>query len=243
MGRRYQGPLQQGKRSAYVRGTRKNYTRKPTRSLTSQMKKVTLSQCETKIASQYEESIDLFHNQTLYLTNLLGTTQAVSANPGTTIQSNRIGNEVVARGIKLRFQFITSPRRPNFNCKIIVFRYEANQNPQDSNFWVGPAGLGANQARMLDFPDTRNVKVLKDCMIQNRNTLPVDETYQTVHNSYKDLWIPMRNTKIKYESNNGSIPKYTDIGVAIVCYDANNTLQTDLLAYVGYTSRFYFKDP
>ena len=79
----------------------------------------------------------MFHNKTHYVTNLLATKQGVTANPGTTEIDNRIGNEVVARGLKLQLQFITSPKHPNFNMRFYVFRYEANEAPVDGNFYVG----------------------------------------------------------------------------------------------------------
>ncbi len=185
----------------------------------------------------------MLHNKTEYIPNLLATTQGVTANPGTTELDNRIGNEVVARGVKIQLQFITSPKHPNFNMRFFVFRYEANEAPVDTNFWVGPAGAGGNANRMLDFADTRNVTILKSFVIQNRNTLPVDPDAQTVHNVYRDVWIPLKNKKIVYDSNNSEVPKYTTLGMCAVCFDANNTIATDIIAFWNYTTRFYYKDP
>lgn len=243
MPRKYAGPLQPGKRSAYVPGKRRNVNRR--RSLVSKIKKVSLSQCETKTngLKSASEGISLFHNRTAYVENLLETFQGVSANPGTTVLSNRIGNEVVARGLKIQLQFLTTPRRPNFNMRFYVFRYEANEAPQDANFWAGPIGQGGTQNRMIDFPDTRNITVLKSFIIQNRNVLPVDPDQGTVHAVYKDIYIPMKNKKIKYDSNDSNIPKYTTIGMCATCFDANDTLETDIIAYWNYTTRFYYKDP
>lgn len=96
---------------------------------------------------------------------------------------------------------------------------------------------------MIDFPDTRNVTILRTGLIQNRNKLPTGEATQPVNNVYRNLWIPMKNKKIKYDSNNSTIPKYTTLGMAFVSYDANNTSQTDILNYLSYSTRFYFKDP
>lgn len=209
------------------------------------MKAVSLSQCETKTngLKSTSDGLALFHNKTAYVENLLETFQGVTANPGTTVLSNRIGNEVVARGLKIQLQFLTTPRRPNFNMRFYVFRYEANEAPQDSNFWVGPIGQGGNQNRMIDFPDTRNITVLKSFIIQNRNVLPVNPDQGTVHAVYKDIYIPMKNKKIKYDSNDSNIPKYTTIGMCATCFDANDTLETDIIAYWNYTTRFYYKDP
>lgn len=250
MPRKYSGPLQPGRKSAYVPGMRRNYRKKPAPmtnriALARMIKRVSLRQCETKIASQKTDAngIDLFHNKTHYVKNLLNTIQGVTANPGTDELANRIGNEVIAQGLKIRFQVISAPEHPNFNFKYFVFRYETNVALDDSVFWCGPAGLGGNANRMLDFADTRNVTILKSGLVQNRNKLPTDTTFQPVNNVYRDIWIPLNNKKIKYNGNDSPDPKYTTIGMCIVPFDANNTLETDRIAFWNYTTRFYYKDP
>lgn len=247
MPRIYAGPLQPGKRSAYVPGLRKNkYAPRRRRApLAKMMQSLALKQCETKIASQKSDSngIDMYHNKTHYVKNLLYTVQGVTANPGTNELANRIGNEVVARGLKIRMQVISSPEHPNMNFKYYVFRYETSKPLDDALFWVGPAGLGGNQNRMLDFVDTRNVTILKAGLVQNRNKLPTDTTFQPVNNVYRDIWIPLKNRKIKYDGNDSPDPKYTTIGMCLVPFDANNTNETDIIAFWNYTTRFYYKDP
>ena len=203
---------------------------------------MSLAQSETKTNGLYENGLNLNHNTTRYVVNLLQTSQGTTANPGTSEISNRIGNEVIARGLKIKLQFISSPTKPNMNIRYFVFRYESTQTPSDALFWVGPAGAGADMNRMLDFPDTRNVTILKSGLVQNRNKL-VPDTEQTVNNVYRDIWIPMKNRKIRNDGNDSTVPKYTTLGMAFVCYDANNTLETDILQYLSYTTRFYYKDP
>ncbi len=229
-------------KAAYAKRKARRARARP-RSIVSQIKSISLSNSETKTASQYVNSVDLYHNVTHYVTNLLRCGQDVTANPGTTELNNRIGNEVVARGLKIKLQFISDPKRPNMNVRYFVFRYEGRETPADANFWVGPGGAGATMNRMLDHADTRNVTILKTGMVQNRNKLPIDPDAGTVNNIYRDIWIPMNNRKITYDANNSSLPKYTTIGMAFVAYDANNTLQTDIIQYLGYSTRFYFKDP
>lgn len=222
-------------------------------SLTHKIKQVSLSQCETKTAGQEQgaisgsAAIDMYHNVTHYVPNLLKTTQGVTANPGSNIQSNRVGNEVIARGLRIKLQFISDPDHPNVNIQGYVFRYEANETPNDGNFWAGPLGGGGTMVRFLDAPDTRQVKILKSFRVTNQNVsfnapaTTVASRY--VHNVYKDLWVPLKSQKLKYDGNDSSVPKYKDIGMCFVCYDANNTLQTDILQYLSYTVKFYFKDP
>lgn len=246
MPRKYAGPLQPGRKSAYVPGMRRNrrsYAR-TAKSLASKIKNISLKNCETKIASQSADSVNLYHNVTHFVPNLLNSHQAHSGgnNPGTERLYNRIGNEVIARGLKLRLQWICDPQHPNMNLKFFVFRYESGKTLSDANFWVGPAGAGANQNRMIDFVDTREVTLLKSFTVQNRNKLPIDAG-DHVNNVYRDVWIPLNNKKLKYDGNNSDEPKYTTIGMACVAFDANNTLQSDIIQYMSYTSRFYFKDP
>ncbi len=231
------------RRKYAVRIQRAYRARRAKKPLKTVIKRVTLNQCETKTASARLDGVNLYHNVTTYIPNLLACEQGTTANPGTSIDNNRIGNEVVARGIKLRMQFITDPKRPNMNIKVIVFKHESNEPPNDANFWSGPAGAGGNQNRMIDFPDTRNNTVVKTLMIQNQFVAPYQSQLLPVHNVYRDLWIPLNNRKIKYDSNNGVLPKFTTYSMAVVCYDANNTLQSDILNYMSMTSRFYFKDP
>ena len=95
---------------------------------------------------------------------------------------------------------------------------------------------------MLDFVDTRNITVLKAGLVQNRNKLPIDDG-KHVNSVYRDIWVPLKNRKIKYNGNDSPDPKYTTIGMCCVPYDANNTLETDIVAFWNYTSRFYYKDP
>lgn len=245
--RKYSGPLLPRTKSVRQVNRRNKYAKKTPfmPSLNRQIKMVSLSQSETKTATQYVNSINLYHNVTHYVTNLLHCTQGLTANPGTNANENRIGNEVIARGIKLKLQYISDPSRPNMNIRGFVFKYETSITPADTNFWVGPAGAGLDQNRMLDFPDTRSVTILRTFRFQPRGTINYnnEETKDSVANYYKDIWIPLNNKKIKYDANDSSQPKYVTYGFATVAYDANNTLETDIIAYLGYSIRFYYKDP
>lgn len=242
------GPLRPGEKRKYTIRPRKHSAK----SLTSKIKQVSLSQCETKTAGQEagaisgSSAVDMFHNLTHFVPNLLKTAQGVTANPGANEVDNRVGNEVIARGIKVRLQFISDPAHPNINIKGYVFQYESGTTPADADFWAGPSGAGGTMIRFLDAPDTRKVKILKSFSVHNRNVaFNVEPTGGTryVHNVYKDLWVPLKNKKLKYAGNDSTQPKYKDIGMCFVCYDANNTLQTDILMYLSWTSKFYFKDP
>lgn len=266
MPRKYAGPLQPGKRSAYVPGHRRNrypVRRKPrgTKSMTRFVKKVALQIAEPKQASQIFSSLSnpghqsLFHNVTYYQGNLLKTLQGETANPGTSETSNRIGNEIYAKGLKLRMQLLNAPTQSNVTYKVFVFRYQSGKTLADTGFWCGPSGGGGNMNRMLDFVDTREITILKTLIIptSGRTANMNQENGQTssstpyvlaqrMHSTYRDVWIPL-NRKIKYDDNNSPVPKFTDIGIAVIAYDVNNTAQSQLLGYLDFVSRLYFRDP
>lgn len=122
----------------------------------------------------------------------------------------------------------------------------------DTGFWCGVNGTGNTMNRMLDFVDTREVTVLKSMMIrtaphtanmnQNDVVANANQMYNKMHSNYRDIWIPL-NRKIIYDDNNSSVPKFTDLGMAILAYDVNNTPQGTALGYVDFVSRLYFRDP
>lgn len=224
------------------------------KSLTSKIKQVSLAQCETKTAGQElgaisgSAAVDMYHNRTHYVANLMKTLQGVTANPGANEVDNRVGNEVIARGLRIKLQFISDPAHPNVNIQGYVYKYESGEAQNDAAFWAGPSGAGGTMIRFLDAPDTRKVKILKSFRVTNQNvsfnapqTTVAASAY--VHNVYKDIWVPLKSQKVKYQGNNSGLPKYKDIGMCFVCFDANNTSQTDILSYLSYTVKFYFKDP
>lgn len=231
------------------------------KALTRMIKRVSLKNSEPKIASQLFSSLDdpghhtLLHNTTHYTLNLLKTTQATTANPGTQVQSNRIGNEIIAKGLKLRLQLINAVTMSNVTYKIFVYKYNSDKTAAtmiDSAFWCGTDGTGAPQNRMIDFPDTREVTILKSMIINtsshtanmNQHQSGVNNYLQDrMHSTYRDIWIPLKNQKIRYDANNSGVPKFKDIGVAVVAYDVNNTSTGTTLGYFDMTSRLYFRDP
>ena len=236
--------------------------------LTKLIKKVSLSNSEPKIASQLFSSLanpghlTLGHNKTFYQGNLLKSSQGEHANPGTNVTDNRIGNEIFAKGLKLRMQLINAPTKANVTYKVFVFRYRTAETLQDSMFWSGPSGAGANQNRMIDFVDTREITILKTFTLQtssrtanmNQSTTYTNSSHPYIlgtasdgstpgmHSTYRDIWIPL-NRKIRYDDNNAPTPKFTDIGLAVLAYDVNNTPQETPLGYLDFVSRLYFRDP
>lgn len=250
--RKYHGPLQPGKRSAYVKGLRKKKT-----SLVSKIKKVSLSQCETKMSSQRfwdgTNAQPLLHNQTEYgMHALLNTTQGTDDPAGTNEDGrNRIGSEIIARGLLLKFMFISAQSRPNMNIMAYVYQYDATITavPTDINFWSGPSGGAGNQNRFLDRPNGNKVKILRRFLISNRQNYSSNVPSGSERNNtcYKELYLPLKNKKIKYIENaagaSTATPQWKNYGVAIVAFDTTNTLPSDIVGYVTAQTTLYFKDP
>lgn len=249
---------------------RKLATGKAKRQIAAIAKKVTLKLSEPKVARQIYSSLtdpghlSLYHNVPHFINNLLETQQGVHANPGANVVDNRIGEEVIATGLKLKMQLINRPTESNVTYKYFVYQYQSNDPPGTATaFFVGPGGAGGNMNRMLDFVDTRKVTILSTGYVKtNHMTANMNQSCQytnsehpyilgraldgsqpMMHTTYKEIWIPMNHKKIRYESNNSPTPKFKDIGVCMLAYDVNNTAQSQVLGYWDMTSSFYFRDP
>lgn len=222
----------------------------------SRIKRVMLSQCETKTSSQRfwagTNSQPLYHNTTEFgMLNLLATSQGTDNPQGTTEDSrNRIGTEIILRGLSIKFMFMTAQSRPNLNIMGFVFSYEAALSAiTDGQFWCGPSGGGASQNRFLDRPNLNKVKILKKFYVHNLpNYSTVVPGGQERNNTLiKSIYIPMKNRKLRYQVDGTgagtNVPKFRDIGVALVAFDTTNSLTSDIVGYATSQTTLYFKDP
>lgn len=221
------------------------------KSLNSRIKSISLAQSETKKACQrYAGGTNaqaLYHNISDFWQNLLATTEGTADPQGTDdYRESRIGTDIIARGMKLRFMFISTADRPNLNIMVYVYRYNAKTAQQSSVFWAGPAGQGGANNRFLDHPNTDRVQVLKKFVVQNRNNYNItDSGASRVHTVYRELYLNLKNQKIRYDNDtgNGDVPMFKDIGICCTAFDATNTGATDIVGYWTASSVFYFKDP
>lgn len=211
-------------------------------------KNVQLNLCENKKSTQYRQAgitPNLNHNTTFYVKNLLKTTQGPQNPEGINQNTlNRVGDEVIARSLKLKFHIANVATRPNVMYKIIVFKYRSEFTASDANFWSGSAGLGAQTNRMLDFVRSDKIKVLGQKMLA---TYPSPSyTMDTVQKNkayYVDFNINLHNMKVKYNADNSQYTRWTDVGFAVVGYDDRSTLTTDNVGILSWSSRFYYADP
>lgn len=213
--------------------------------LNKQMKTIALRQCETKVANDYAENLQLFHNGTEYKGAFLLTSAGTGDGQGFGSANRvRIGDEIIARGLKLKWWVSNKFSRPNVMYNIYVFYYNTlEQSLDDSVFWRGTDGVGGSMNRMLDAPNPERVKVLKKITINSKNQYGDLGSNGREHSQFRECYISFNNKKITYRRDSSTQPKGWDVGFAVVPYDAYGTLTTDNIASFGWSSTFYFKDP
>lgn len=219
------------------------------------IKNVSLAQCETKKSfMRYAAGTNaqpLYHNLSDYWGNLLQTTEGAEDPQGNAIaRDNRIGTDVIARGIKLKFMFISTTDRPNLNIMVYVFKYNSRDGEGgfigDRIFWAGPTGAGGTSNRFLDHPNTDRVTPIRKFVVQNRNNYNIsDSGSNRVHTVFREIYIPLKNMRVRYDSSllAGQYPMWKDFGVCVTAFDATNSGPTDIVGYWTGSSCFYFKDP
>lgn len=210
------------------------------------IKKVSLKAAETKNTHQIEENIDLYHNGQNLKTNLLYTRQGITdGNTGTSYYSNRIGDEVICRGLQLKFWFATKNDRPNVMFKVVVFRYYSQSTAPTTIF----KSQGSSNLMIRDI-DIEKLKVIKVKMFNLNTGNMVEQGSGGTANwqrkeahKYMKIYLPLKNQKIKYIADDSGTPMKSDIGFCVIAYDSYGTLTTDIIASYAYNCKFYFKDP
>lgn len=225
------------------RAARRPYKSK-VKNLSKMMKTVALKQCETKVASDRAENLQLSHNGTYFKDNFFFTRQGTADNQGF-LSSNlcRVGDEIIARGIKFKWWLSNKGDRPNVMYNIYVFYYNTLESPTTSTFWRGTDGVGGVMNRMLDQPNPERIKVLKKLTVNSKSQFVGTAPNLYEHSQYRECYISFNNKKITYRRDNSGVPKGWDLGFAVTPYDAFGTLTTDTIASFAWSSTFYFKDP
>jgi len=223
----------------YVKKTAKRYSKKTgTKSLVALIKKVSLKNVETKSVHRILENVNINHNGCQIYTNLLRTSQGITdTDTGAATYSNRIGDEINARGISIKLWIANKRDRPNVMYRMVVFKYATGSVPTLSSCFTG-----ANGNRMMDAIDKEFITPVyqKIFNLQNNIAFAVADHTREAH-TYRKIWIPLKDKKIIY-NNGGSLPKFIDYGFFIVPYDSYGTLTTDNIASFAFEYQFYFKD-
>lgn len=206
------------------------------------IKNVSLSTVETKYFVLSGQDLQLQHNGGAgpsynRITNLLGSSQG-------TAQENRVGDEVIAKGLSIRLWLSNKLDRPNVMYRIIVY-----SGPRDQAAIASPNNFfeAHTTQKMLDMINTDKYKVIRSKIIQpfaGDYSLESGATNKE-HSKLVKFYIPLNNRKVLYGNDNEDLP--TDnkncISVAIIAYDAYGSLTSDTIASFAYLTKFYFKDP
>ena len=110
---------------------RRKFTKR--RGMASMIKRVMLKQCETKHKTTSVENANLNHNSAYALPVFTQLSQGTDEN-------QRIGDEVIGKYIKFKFQFFSKLDRPNVTYRIIVYRAPKDEESSYNDIMEGVVG-------------------------------------------------------------------------------------------------------
>ena len=215
-----------------------------TASLVKLIKSVSLKQTETKDTHVISENQQLYHNVPFgAVTGLLYLEQGINDNEtGTTQYSKRIGDEVVGRGISLKFWFANKGDRPDITYKLVIYRYKSGTTPTYNLDPFMSQGTSNFLIRDMNTDKFKIVRIINFRISTSAQRITAQDTFQAAEgHKAMTIWIPLKR-KIKYEDSS-STPKDFDYGFTVVAYDSYGTLTTDNIASFAVNRKFYFKDP
>lgn len=210
-------------------------TKKQQRSVRKIAKKVAMSIPERKVFGFLDENLQLFHNKTDYKTNFLECKQGV-ADPndlqGPNTRLVRIGDEFLLRECNIRLWLSNKEDRPNVMYKCYLFWYDSNVSLSDTVVFF------TQQNKMLDRINNEQVSIIDQQTIFSGPSYAITEKEHSYLCTLKGRW---KGKKITYDEG-GTVPKKRTIGMAVVCYDAYGTLQTDNIASYAYNAKIVIQD-
>lgn len=199
-------------------------------------KNVVLKTAETKYHFVQTENQQLFHNtRALVNGNLLYTAQGDGDN-------ERIGDEVIAKGISMKLWVSNKNDRPNVTYRLIIVRCPYDLIPGSYSVLKGESGNC-----IIDAVNTNIYTVVKQKFFKIPGQTSAFDNVNFVKREMSkaiQLWIPLKKQKIKYRSDSGVLPKNERycLQAYLYAYDAFGTLVTDNIASYAMHHRFYFVD-
>lgn len=203
------------------------------RNMRSMVRKEILRTTETKMHTQYANTVNLNHNSWYYNGNALSIVQGDGKN-------QMVGEEVFLRNMVVKLHFNTKPDRSQVMLRVMLVKIPADKDSTSMNLLFEGSTNG-----MIAMPN------VTECIILTEKTVRMSGTSQYAVPSgagtvFKDLAetctlrYNFKDTKTKYDAGK---PKYYNIRLAVVAYDAHSTLTGDTIAEMQFTSRVFFKDP
>lgn len=203
------------------------------------------------------DGVQIFHNN--FITpdgSLLYTTQG-TADPMNNDAGGRIGDEIMLKGISLKFMLEVNERYTDVTFRILVVKCAKGDQPTRATLFTGLSGN-----KMLDTINKERYTVLAQKWVHVKNggvgMLSPEGAAGEGNNTNSQLvnsrptrivkmWVPgskiVRSGKVIYE--NGSVqPKFFDYQVLVYAYSNYSTLQD--VYYVGrlndYVKQIFYKD-
>lgn len=220
---------------------RKSRNRGLSKTQKSQVRDLIDDEIEDKEFVYTGENINMDHNIPIFVSKFLGDIQqgiedgGTSSSGGKGSQEIRIGDQIRLKNINIRFWLSNKADRPNVIYKLIMFWYPIGIAPNNNLVYK----IQSN--KMLDRYNTDNIKIMDQIIVKSQSSYSGNNELLREHSYLGTLNKSYKNKKIQYD-NNGVQPKGWDIGIAVVCYDAYGTLQTDNIASFAYQSLITFQD-
>ncbi len=210
-------------------------TRTQAKSVKSIAKQAVSSMSEKKTFIWQNENQQLLHNVPTYVGNFLSCTQGTSDPDDGVAQRARIGDEILLKNVNIRLWLSNKLDRPNVMYKCFLFWYDSDATLNNALCFFTQTN------KMLDRTNDEQISIIDQKTIfsgANYSAAPNEREHSylcTLNGSWK-------HKKIKYDEG-GTSPKKRTIGLAVVCYDAFGTLQTDNIASFAFNSATRFIDP
>lgn len=222
------------KRKFTKRPRRKSYKKRTYKrartSFATRVRRVISRTAESKVFDRVLAKTELYHNTPSLI--LLNGTNAFPPQGHT--GNTRIGDEIYAKGFKVRFLFGQKGDRPNVSFRIIVGYVNKSYSYAYANWFRPITGNG-----LLDPVNPDVIRIVKSYTMRPNQaglTATGDDEFTFAHQMY----IPL-NKKVRFPSGTQDADS-KNLYIFIIPYDAYGTLNTDNIAYYQAASTIHYKD-
>lgn len=219
--------------------SKQTLTKAQSRAVRKIAEKVVDAEVEDKKFCMVSENNQLYHNKPFYLSKILkiiepGYNSGAQSTGALGVKTVRVGDEISLKNVNIRFWLSNKDDRPNVMYKGVLFWMPSDMAPSDAIVYATQTN------KMLDRYNTNQIQIVDKFLVKSTNNYAVDANNHeksylaTLNKSYK-------SKKIKYDELS-NITKGMDLALALVCYDAYGTLQTDNIASFAWNLQITFQD-
>lgn len=206
------------------------------RKLVRTIKAVTMKQCEPKQKFLGIGKTNVLHNNFGYRIHLNQTAQMPAQG---TKDNERVGDQIVFAGFKIKMLCGQQADRPNVTWKYYVLKLPKGAAGSYS-YAAWFENITGNV--MIDSPNADYVKVLATGEWRP-NEAGLDASGAKEYTFFKKLWIPHKKV-IKFGPADSAVTHNDDdVVFLLAAYDAYGTLPTDIVGYCEALVTVYYRDP